>query len=147
MYFDPFEEFVRMSQEMNQLLDRGAPQAGLEGRKDVALYRKPLCDVAETDKSVIATFEIPGANKEDIQMHVQDNVLELKVERKMEKESKDEKKGVYAYHKSFGQFFRRLPLPAEVADDKAEATYKDGVLKVEIPKAIKQVKSRQILIN
>ena len=105
-----------------------------------AISRIPVADVVETESSVIATFELPGVEKENIQLNVTDDSIEVKVENKAEKEIKD--KGNYSYEMRSHSFYSALPLPAEVIAESADASYKNGILRVEIPKAKKQEKKK-----
>lgn len=101
-------------------------------------YRPAIADVMETEGSVIASIELPGVSKEDIELNVMPTHLEVKAEAKIEKE--EEKKGVYKYAKRASSFYRHMPLPAEVDADRAKASFKNGVLRVEIPKLRKEKK-------
>src|SRR3989338_4410749 len=100
-----------------------------------AVARIPVADMLETESSVIASFELPGVEKEDIQLNVLDGRIEVKIEKKAEKEI--EGKENYAYEMRSLSFYSALPLPAEVVAENAEASYKNGILRVEIPKAKK----------
>jgi HSP20 family protein len=144
MTYDPFDEVRKMHEEMDRIFGRvfGArmlPHKGIELEK-YKDFRMPLSDLKETDNKVIATFEIPGANKEDIDLNITENSIEVKAEQKTEKEIKE--KGRYSYESRSHSFYRALPLPAEVKAEDAEARYKDGILKVEIPK-VKKLEARK----
>lgn len=102
---------------------------GLSGNED---FRIPLADVKETENNVLAVFEIPGVDKKDIELNVTENAIEVKVEKKAEKEIKG--KESYAYEARTNQFYRALPLPEKVKADQTQATYKNGILRVEMPK-------------
>jgi HSP20 family protein len=93
----------------------------------------PAVDIKETPKEYVVTAEVPGMDKKDIHIEITDNILTLKGERKFEGEQKDE-----SYHlveRSYGSFTRTFSLPAKVKADSIEASFKDGVLIVHIPKA------------
>ncbi|MEM4336610.1 MAG: Hsp20/alpha crystallin family protein [Candidatus Woesearchaeota archaeon] len=139
MYWDPFEEMRRMQEEMNRIFYKPL----LLGTKELTV-RTPVTDIKETEKSVIATFELPGADKKDIELNVTDDYVEVKVKKKQELEKKT--KTEYRYEASAQQYYRKIALPTRVIAEKAEATYKDGVLRVEIPKqaAMKGAKKIQI---
>ena len=152
MIWDPFEDIRRMHEEMDKLFGRVFESSRLlpHGKeKELAKYqdfRMPVADVRETENSVIAALEIPGVDKKEIELNVTDNAVEVKVERISEKEVKG--KGKYSYEAKSHQFYRRLPLPATVKADEAEATYKDGVLRVGIPKVKKlEAKKKKIEIK
>lgn len=129
-----FEDFFRVRRPL--LTGPGNEEKGSKGKElgKVEPFRAPVCDIKETDKSLIATFEVPGAEKQDIDVNVTEDSIEVKAQRKVEKEDKDEKKGYYSYMSSASQFYRNLPLPAQVDADNSVAVYKDGVLKVTMPK-------------
>ena len=97
-------------------------------------FRMPLTDVRETESKVIAYFELPGANKEDIDLSIIDRKIVVKVQKKSENEE--------SYESS--QFCRHILLPKNVIEEDATATYENGILKVEIPKLKKVVKKIQI---
>ena len=79
--------------------------------------------------------ELPGIDPKDIDVSLHDNVLTLKGEHKQAKEEKEE--NYHRVERSYGSFIRSLRLPAEVASDKVNATYKDGVLTVKVNKTAK----------
>ena len=152
MVWGPFEEIRRMHEEMDKLFSRRLGSSGLlpYGKgKELTRYqnfRMPVADIKETENSVIAAVEIPGADKKDIELNVTDKAIEIKAEKKAEKEVKE--KGRYSYEAKSHKFYRILPLPVTVKADKAEATYKDGVLRVEIPKIKKlEAKKKKIEIK
>lgn len=86
-----------------------------------AVSRIPVADMVETESSMIATFELPGVEKEDIQLNVLEGRIEVKVEKKAEKEV--EGKENYAYEMRSHSFYSALPLPAEVTAENADASY------------------------
>jgi HSP20 family protein len=152
MVWDPFEEIRRMHEEMDRIFSRAfgstklLPHASGKELKKYEGFRMPLADIRETKNSVIAILEIPGVNKKDIDLNVTENAVEVKVQSKAEKEVKG--KGSYSYEARSHQFYRALPLPAEVKADEAEATYKDGVLRVEMPKVKKlEAKKKKIEVK
>jgi len=104
----------------------------------------PVVDVYDNDDSIVIKAELPGIDKEGIEIDVKDRVLTLKGERSSESEVKDD--NYYRRERSFGKFERAFNLPADVDPDKIKADYKDGVLKIDIPKP-EEKKSRQITIH
>lgn len=133
-----FEDFDRFYREMDRMLGRFYGSENLLGW-DKGLtqvnrgYRAPMCDVRETEKSVIADVELPGAAKEDIDLNVKDDEVEVKVDRR--KETEKEEEGRYSYVAARSSYYRRIPLPAEVDAEKSTADYKDGILHIEMPKS------------
>ncbi len=150
MYWDPFDELDRMHKEMDRMFGRflgryDKPMIGHIGHKhEITPYkgfRTPLCNMQETESKIIATFELPGVDKADIDLVVDDDHLELSVESKVEKKEKQKQGYHYTAHRQ--SFYRKVPLPKIVESDKAEAEYKNGILRVEIPKKYKDKKKKR----
>jgi HSP20 family protein len=93
----------------------------------------PAIDVAEQDDAVLVRAEVPGCKADDIDISVCNNTLTISGEKKETREEKD--KGYYYAESSYGSFRRDVSLPAEVDANKVEATCKDGVLSITLPKA------------
>ncbi len=96
----------------------------------------PAANIYETESSVIASFELPGFNKEDISINLTDTHIELKVEKK--KESEEKKEGYYKYYSASRSFYKRILLPTNINPDEANATFNNGMLRIEAPKANKR---------
>lgn len=92
----------------------------------------PSIDVAETEKEVQVTAELPGMNEKDIEVSLNHDRLIIRGEKKEEQEER--KKDYYRKERRFGSVYREVPLPCEVLADKVDATFKQGVLKVTLPK-------------
>jgi len=92
----------------------------------------PPVDVRETDSMVIVEAELPGLDPKDVEIKVEGDVLVLQGERRNEKEEKT--KGYHRVERSFGMFQRQIELPYGTDPNKIEATYKNGVLTIEIAK-------------
>ena len=139
----PFRDLVSIQDEMNRLFDDffGRPITRREWTEKVW---SPCVDMSETKDNIIINAEIPGMNKEDVKVSVQDNALTLSGERKQEKEEKNAD-----YHRiegSYGSFSRSFTLPTPVQPDKVKATYKDGILKITLPKT-EEVKPKEVPIS
>lgn len=134
--------FLSLQQEVDRLFDdfsRGFPTlgAGLTGSM------LPTMDVAETDKEIEITAELPGLEEKDVQINVADDVLTIRGEKKAEKEEKD--KNYRLVERSYGSFERSLELPKGVNLDAIKASIDKGVLKVSVPKpAPAQVKKVEV---
>jgi HSP20 family protein len=108
--------------------------------------RTPRMDIYETDDKVVAEVELPGIKPENINVEVKDNVL--RIEAKAEEKKEEKGKGYYRKEMGARYFKRAVSLPTEVIEEKAEAEYSDGILKVTIPKAKpKEVKEKKIKIK
>ncbi|WP_413586853.1 Hsp20/alpha crystallin family protein [Bdellovibrio sp. HCB274] len=125
--FSQFEEFFND-------VDRGFKPAR------ATMDFSPSVDIEENENAYIVTTDLPGFKKEDIKIEMADNVLTISGERL--KEAGDKK---YS-ERSYGKFQRTFSLPVHVAGDKIEASYKDGVLAVTLPKA-EGTKSRSIKVQ
>ncbi len=92
----------------------------------------PTVDIFEEGGNVVVKSELPGMNKEDIEVNLDDGIITLSGEKK--KEETIDKKNYYRHECSYGSFSRSFSLPSEVLADKAKASFKKGVLEVRIPK-------------
>jgi HSP20 family protein len=119
--------------EMSRLIDDFfGPDWGLMPVSWGDLGRFPSLDVSETDKSITVIAEVPGVKAGDIDISVQGDMLTVKGEKK---EQRDEKKGaVHRVERRYGRFERTVQLPCEAEASKASATFKDGLLTIELPK-------------
>lgn len=96
----------------------------------------PAMDVEEKDEAFLATVELPGLSKDDVEVTVEDNVLTVSGERKWESEEGDETKNRFRrVERAYGKFSRSLTLPNTVKADDVKADFKDGVLHLTLPKA------------
>jgi HSP20 family protein len=102
-------------------------------QKDVNLAWSPRLDVSETDTTLEVVADLPGMEKKDIKVSLEDNLLTIQGEKKEVKEKKD--KQFHTIERRSGSFYRALRLPVEVENDKIEANFKDGVLTLTLPKS------------
>ena len=104
----------------------------------------PAFDITENDKEFIVTAELPGIDSKDVDITISDGILSVKGEKKHEKEDKGE--DYHRVERRFGSFNRSFRIPGKVESDKIDASYKDGVLKVLLPKA-EGTESKKIVIK
>ena len=100
--------------------------------RDTRWAWNPVVDIYEDEGNYVITAEIPGVDKKDIGIDVKDRTLTLKGERSAEDELNEDR--YYRRERSHGTFERIFTLPAHVDSDKIDASFKDGVLRIEIPK-------------
>jgi HSP20 family protein len=134
--WSPWKEFEEMEKRLSTLF--GRPLRMPNGEKNEAITVaewSPLVDITEDDKEYIVKAEIPEMKKEDIKINVYDDVLSISGERKYEKEEKDKK--YHRVERAYGSFMRSFTLPEDADGSKVNAEYKDGVLKVHLPKSEK----------
>jgi len=130
------DALLDLRQEMNQLFDdffqRPFEMSPFRAESSLAGDFIPQMDVTETDKEIKISVELPGMDAEDIDISMTGNRLTLKGEKREEKEEKGER--FYRSERSYGSFQRSIPLHEEVQEERIEATYKNGVLNVNLPK-------------
>jgi HSP20 family protein len=106
----------------------------------------PALDLYEKDGNLIVEAELPGIPKEAVKLSCTDHTLTIQGETK--KETEEKKEGYYRSERRFGSFYRSVALPEEVDFQKARAEYKDGVLRITLPKSAKaEAKSHTIPIT
>lgn len=139
--WDPFKELEDVSNRLNRLFGRtGSTEESDQNMLAVADW-SPSVDISETDEAYLIKGEIPGVKKEDVKVFVQDGMLTIQGERKMEKEEKNKK-----YHRvecSYGNFVRSFRMPEDADENKVKAEFKDGMLNISLPKN-KKAKSKAI---
>ena len=125
------DPFSYLRQQVNRVFDDfwGAPSLA---RGESWSGFAPQVDVTETDKDVKVCAEIPGVEAKDIDVSVEDGTLRIRGEKKYEREENE--KGQYRMERSYGSFERAIPLPVEVDEAKAKAEFKNGVLRLTLPK-------------
>jgi len=138
--WDPFDEIRRMQEHMEQML-RTFP--ALESRFGSETF-SPLTDVVEEGDKVLVTTDLPGIDKENVELNLKDNVLVVSAQKGKEEES--EKEGYLRKERSFMRYYREIPLPEGVTEEGATAQLKNGVLTVTLPKT-KLVTERKIQIE
>ncbi|NOZ80816.1 MAG: Hsp20/alpha crystallin family protein [DPANN group archaeon] len=151
-----WDEIRRMQEDMDGLF-RSFFSSPAEGRplledwsamrldnKSRAL-RRAYADIWETDDEVKAEIELPGMDKKNIRVNVSSDGIEVKAETKEERKDEDKKKGLYRLERSYSGFYRRFPLPEGADPEHARAEYKDGVLRIAVPKKAIPHKKRKLL--
>jgi HSP20 family protein len=138
---DVFNDLSGIQQEMNRLFDEFFGERRQELAEGTWL---PAVDVSETGEEIVVRAELPGLSKDDIELNIQDNVLTLKGEKKQEK--KEEKENYHRVERSYGSFSRSFTLPAGVDPENVQATFKDGVLVIALPK-VEEAKQKKIEIG
>jgi len=103
----------------------------------------PAVDIFETENEVVIKAELPGMEAKDIEITLENNVLMLRGDRRFENETKNE--NYHRVERSYGNFTRSFSLPAFVDDSKVHAEYKNGLLRIVLPKK-EQAKSKEIKI-
>jgi HSP20 family protein len=94
----------------------------------------PSMEITETDKEFAITAELPGLERKDVEISLEDNVLTIRGEKKSETKPDDKNKNVHVSERTYGVFYRVLELPTKVEPSSVQATMSKGVLKITIPK-------------
>lgn len=130
------DPFMTLHREMNRLFDdvfrtfdMSPFGGGMGGMGRMAGW--PSLEVVETDKDVRVSAELPGLEDKDVEVLMNDGVLTIRGERKSEVEDKDRSFS----ERYYGRFERRIPIPWEVEADKVEASFRNGLLTVTMPKS------------
>lgn len=136
------DPFVVLRREIDSLFD-GFFTDGVPSRALKAF--DPRVDVTENDKEVRITAELPGVEEKDVEVSLTGDAITIKGEKREEKEEKGEEQ--YRLERSYGAFRRSFSLPCEVDADKAVASFKKGVLMVNLPKTAQAAKSKKITVK
>lgn len=124
-------DLARLHREMDDLF--GIFLGGFPAWGERAVW--PVIDIIEDENEIRVKAEVPGCRAEDIDISVQGNTLSISGEKKHEEERKE--KGYYYEERSYGSFRRDMTLPADVEPGKIDASCKDGVLTIRLPKSEK----------
>jgi HSP20 family protein len=128
-----FSSFSALSREMSRLLEEFSRSLGGVGALTTAGL-SPSIDVTEADKEIEITAELPGLERQDVEISLEDNVLTIRGEKKMPAHTDDKNKNYHMTERSYGIFYRAFQLPVGIDPASVEATISNGVLKIKIPK-------------
>lgn len=135
--------FLSLRREMDRLFDDFFRSPMLTGGGFGGFAGWPSLEVSETDNEVRIAAELPGMNEKDVDLTVHDGVLTLRGEKKSEREDKESGWS----ERSYGRFERRIALPDGVDEGACQATFRDGLLTVTLPKREEERRGRRIPIN
>ena len=142
--WDPFRDVATLQDRINRIFNESFGRSR-DLDEEVSLYDwSPPVDIYETGDGVVLKVELPGVNKDDVSVEVKDNVLTLKGERLLNPEIKDE--NYYRKERSFGKFNRSFSLQETIKPDLIKASFKNGVLTIEIPRP-EEEKPKQITVD
>ncbi len=145
-YVSPFGLMRQFSDQMDQLFQSvglgplGLLPLGLSGRElrgaparlESRLWA-PQVELFQRGDQLVVRADLPGLSPDDVHVDVEDDVLTIEGERRNEYESGGEEQGFYRTERSYGSFFRAIPLPEGVNPEEAQASFQDGVLEVTVP--------------
>jgi len=142
--WDPFRNMTTLQDRINRMFDETTSRSK---DYDVEVNKcdwRPVVDIYDTEKAIVINVELPGVTRESISLDVKENILTLKGERKSDEKISHE--NYYRMERCFGTFERAFTLPATVDPERITANFKEGILRVEIPKP-EENKPEQITIN
>jgi HSP20 family protein len=139
MKWDPFREMEEITDRFGR--DFGRPffrpffTKALPTAEEALVTAEwaPLVDIAETEKEYVVKAELPEVKKEDVKVMLEEGVLTIQGERRLEKEEKGKK--IHRIERSYGKFLRTFTVPRDVDEKKILAEFKEGILTVHVPKA------------
>jgi HSP20 family protein len=139
-YFDwsPFGLMRELGEEMDRAFRGAIPRANLEPWA-------PPVDIRKCNGDVVVTAELPGLKKEDVKVELTEDALIIQGERKQE--HTEDHEGFHSWERSYGKFYRSIPLPEGAKMDQAKAELTDGVLKVSVPVSEAKKKTLQIAVE
>jgi HSP20 family protein len=141
--YDPFRDLRSLQDEVNRLFTTNLSRAfGDEGIARGAW--NPSVDIYENKDHIVLEAELPGMRREDFDLSIENNVITLRGERRFEK--KDDSDNYHRVERSYGSFTRSFTLPQTVTAEGATAEYRNGVLRVTLPKR-EEVKARRIEVS
>lgn len=137
--WDPFRSMLDMKREMSRIFGDYEDDAPTH----TSTWR-PAVDIFETKDNLVLRAEVPGVEKEDVKIHVENGILTISGERKFANEIN--KDNYHRIERAYGTFYRSFTLPTKVDENRIEARYTNGVLEVTMPKK-EEAKPRQISIS
>ena len=142
--WNPWREMDTYQERINRFFDWPALPSEWRGDETGMGSWKPVVDIYEDEKNIVIKAELPGVDKKDIHVDIKDRVLTLSGERSYENEVKED--NYYRRERTYGKFQRAFSLPDTLDPDKIKADFKDGVLKIDIPKP-EEKKPKQITVH
>ncbi|MBD2342638.1 Hsp20/alpha crystallin family protein [Anabaena subtropica] len=127
---EPFREVDTLQRQLNRLFDRLMPT---DGGERVGFAFVPAAELDETDDAIHLKLEVPGLERNDIHVEATPESISISGERKSE--TKTEENGVTRSEFRYGKFQRVIPLPSLIQHDQVQAEYKNGILRLTLPKA------------
>ena len=146
----PFMDLTRWERDMDRIMEdffgrRMRPWWPERwSRREVMELEAPAVDLFEDKNDIVVKVELPGMEKENVEVKLTDHMLTIKGEKKKTEEVKEE--NYYRSERSYGSFIRTLELPTDVHADKVKASFKNGILEVRLPKT-EEAKSKEIKVK
>ena len=142
--WDPFKDLVTAHDNLNRMFEVNVTAGGHRDLQSSRGAWSPVVDLYDRGNSLVLRAELPGLEREDIALELRDRMLVLSGQRRFTREVKDEQ--YHRIERSYGKFYRTFTMPYEVNREQVEATYRNGVLEVVLPRSA-AAGSRQIAIE
>ncbi len=142
--WDPFRNIFTLQDRINRLFEDAFPRAANDAEDLPAFAWRPLADIFETESGVTILLDLPGVDKTDVCVEVKENILIIKGDRAVEKDVDDS--SYYRRERACGSFQRSFAMRGTIAPDNIKATFKNGVLKIELAKP-EEEKPKQVSVN
>ena len=142
--WDPFRDAAELQNRINRMFDESF---GRSRESDIEMNVRawrPAVDIYDAENGIVVAVELPGVSKESVSVEVKDDVLTLKGERPADPAISED--SYYRRERLFGPFKRSFTLHQNVKPDQIKATFKDGILQIEIPRPM-QEQPKQITVN
>jgi len=133
---NPFAMMREFSDEVDRMFREATPSVEAWA---------PVMDIQRVNGDLLITAELPGLKKEEVKVEMTEDALIIEGERK--REQKEEHKGYHHFERSYGKFYRSIPLPEGANTDQVKAELNDGVLKISVPVPELKKKVRQVAIE
>jgi HSP20 family protein len=144
----PFRMLERFADEMDRMFDELGFGHAFSRRSEIDenFMWAPRIDVTQRNNELVIRADLPGLKKDDVKVDVTDDAVTIQGERHRERD--DEQGGIYRSERSYGSFYRAIPLPEGAMADQAKASFNNGVLEITMPAPPEQVsKGRRLEIN
>jgi HSP20 family protein len=130
----PFRALQRFADEVDRMFDdvgrRWIGVPGMRGRTTADVWA-PEIEVFQKNNEVVIKADLPGLKRDEVNVEITDDALTIQGERR--RETEEEREGVYRSERSYGSFYRVIPLPEGAITEQAKATFRDGVLEITMP--------------
>jgi len=142
--WDPFRDVAELQNRINRMFDESFGRSR-ESDDELNLNAwRPTVDIYEAENGIVLAVELPGVGKENVAVEVKDDMLTLKGERLADPAISEE--SYYRRERLFGPFKRSFTLHQNIKPDQIKATFKDGILQVEIPRPVPE-QPKQVTVN
>ncbi len=141
--YDPFRELRGLQDEMNRIFNSNYPTRFTQEEMASGGWA-PSVDIYESEGEIVLEAELPGMNREDFEVSIENNVITLKGERRFEKN--EESENYHRVERAYGSFTRSFSLPRTVSAENTKADFNNGILRVSLPKK-EEAKARKIEVS